>query len=102
MSHSAEMCRAHKLCVFPDSPAVVIRLARLPGGTACCPFGIGQHHVDGALLCIDHNPVAVAQQRDWSADGRLGSDMPDAKAARGPGEAPIGDQSHVLALGLAL
>ena len=46
--------------------------------------------------------VAVLEQRDRPADGRLGADVADAEAARGAGEAAVGDQRDLVAHALAV
>ena len=46
---------------------------------------------------VEHDLVAVADQRDRAAFGRLGRDVPDAQPRRRPGEAAVGHQQHVLA-----
>ena len=98
MRHRAEIRRADQLRVFPDRARIVVGLARLPGGAPCGEFGIRQHHIDAAVLGIDDDLVAIAQQTDRSADRSLRPDMADAEAARRTGEAAVGDQRDVLAL----
>jgi hypothetical protein len=51
---------------------------------------------------VDDDHVAVAQQADRAADRRLRPDMADAEAARGAGEAAVGDQRHLVAHALAV
>ena len=46
---------------------------------------------------VEHDLVAVADQRDRAALGRLGGDVPDAQPRRRSGEATVGHQQHVLA-----
>src|SRR3546814_19677534 len=55
-----------------------------------------------SLLGIDGDDVAVLEQADRAADRRLRPDVADAEAARGAGEAPVGDQRHLVAHALAV
>ena len=94
-AESAYAGRDHTLA-YQYAPQGVPRLAlrRTPPGddgrmkTFTAPtFGFG----------VDADGVAILDQSDRAALGRLGADMADAEAAGGAGEAPIGDQCHLLA-----
>src|SRR5215469_14927792 len=102
MRERTQVSRSDELRVFPDRAGVVVGLARLPGGAARSQFGVGQCHVDGALLRIDDDAVTVAEQANRTANCRLRSDMADAKAAGGAGEAAVGNQRHLIAHALTV
>src|SRR6478609_9161300 len=51
---------------------------------------------------VDFDDVAIAQQRDRTADRSFGTDMADAETARRAGEAPVGDQRDLAAHALAV
>ena len=46
---------------------------------------------------VEPDPVAVADERDRAAVGRLGGDVADAQPGGAAGEAAVGEQQHVLA-----
>src|SRR5262245_54405278 len=92
---------ANALCILPDGARAVVGLARLPGGAPFLELVVGQAHRKRALDGVDLDDVAVLDERDGAADGRLRPDMADAEAARGAGEAPIGDQRNLAAHALA-
>ena len=61
-----------------------------------------QVDVERALLAVELDDVAVAQQRDRAADCGFRADMADAEAARAAGEAAVGDQRDLAAHALAV
>src|SRR5690242_4469302 len=79
MRDRAEVRRTDQLRVFPDCAGIVVGLSRLPGGTACGQLGVRQLDVDRALLGVDHDGIAILQQRDRSTDRSLWSDVADAE-----------------------
>src|SRR5262245_54179436 len=91
MGDRAAHGRSHLLGVFPQIAGAVLVLPRLPFLLAARQFGCVQVHIDGAGHCIDGDDVAVAQEPDRSAEDRFRTDMADAEAARGAGEAAVGD-----------
>src|SRR5262245_24877745 len=54
------------------------------------------------LLRIDADDVAVPEKADRTTELRFGSDMADAEAARGAGEAPVGDEGDLVAHALSI
>src|SRR5262245_51365711 len=88
--------------ILGENARRVDRLARLPRGLAPGQLIGGKLDVDHALLRVDHDDIAVAQEADRPGVRRLGPDMPDAKPARRAGEAAVGDECVVLALALAV
>ena len=68
---------------------------------ALVELGLGEGDADLALDGVEGDHVAVAEERDRAALGRLGADVADAEAAGGAGEAAVGDQRHLLAHALA-
>src|SRR3546814_2596755 len=102
MGHLAVLGIADGLGVFPQR-------SRLVFGLAWLPLLLARRHLPGrnidaedALDRIDGDDVAILDQTDRAADRRLGPDMADAEAARGTGEAAVGDQRHLLAHALAV
>src|SRR5215469_6234584 len=53
---------------------------RLPRLATYGKLGVGQFDVQRAVLGIDGDDIAVAQERDWSTVSRLRSDVADAQA----------------------
>src|SRR3972149_181457 len=102
MGHRAIDGRTHLLGVFPQITGTEFGLARLPLRLALGEFVIRKLDVDRALVGIEFDDVAVADQGDRPADRRLRPDMADAEAAGGAGEAAVGDQRHLVALTLAI
>src|SRR4051794_13281580 len=92
MGDGAEMGGTDELGIFPERPRIVVGRARLPLRASPGELRLLHLHVDAALLRVDDDAVAVAQQGDWAADRRLRPDMADAEAARGAAEAAIGDE----------
>src|SRR6516165_11445071 len=75
---------------------------RLPRPVPLGQLGIAQCYVDRALLCVDRDRLAVADQTDRPADRGLRPDMADAEAVRGAREPPICQQRHPVADTLAV
>src|SRR5688572_2808830 len=94
--------RADGLGVFPDRAGLVVVGAGLPGLAALLQLGLGQAHIERALVGVDVDDVAVLDQADRAADRRLRPDMADAEAAGTAGEPAVGDQRHGLAPTLAV
>src|SRR5690606_29572077 len=94
--------RADVLRIAPQRAGVVVVPARLPDLAALGQRGLVDFEVDGARFGVDRDHVAVHDQRDRPAFGRLGPDVSDAEAARRAGEAPVGDQRDALAHALAI
>src|SRR3569832_2694080 len=82
---------ADLLGVFPQRARTEMGFARLPGGLALGELFGADIAVDRALIRVDGDDVTVAQQADRTADRRFRPDMADAEAARGAGEAAVGD-----------
>src|SRR5713226_2905093 len=102
MGYRAVLGVADGLGVAPEGAGLVVVLARLPVLAAGRQLGVAERDRDGALIRVDGDDVAVAQQRDRAADRRLGPDMADAEAARRAGEAAVGDQRDLAAGALAV
>src|ERR1700730_4552994 len=100
--HGALLGVADGLGIAPDRARLVFVLARLPALAALGELGVAQGDVDGALIGVDGDDVAVADQRDRAADSRLGPDMADAEAARRAREAAVGDERDLAAGALAV
>src|ERR1700690_1270887 len=94
--------RPYLLSVFPQITGAEFGLTRLPLGLALGQFVGRKLDIDGALLGIELDDVAVADERDRPADRRLRPNMADAKAAGGAGKAPVGDERDLVALALAI
>src|SRR5712671_7013232 len=102
MGHGALLGVADGLRVFPQRARLVVVPAWLPRLAARRQLGLAELDVEGADLRVHGDDVAVAQQPDRAADGRLGPDMADAEAPGGAREAPVGDERHLLAHALAI
>src|SRR5262245_9694783 len=74
---------ADLLGVFPQITRGEIHLARRPGGAALVELGLVELNLERALLGVDRDDVAVAQQPDRAAHGRFRPDMANAESARG-------------------
>src|SRR5215469_15287780 len=81
---------ANGLRIPPQAARLMVAAARLPCPAPLGEFGGGQRHVDGALLRVDRDHVAVADQADRPADRRFRADMANAEAVRGARKAPVG------------
>ena len=98
----AEPGRADELGVFPERAGAVDGGAgAVPALAALVELGVGEGDADLALDGVEGDHVAVAEERDRAALGRLGADVADAEAAGGAGEAAVGDERHLLAHALA-
>src|SRR3712207_2572289 len=62
---------------------LVLELGRPPGGAPRLQLAGREHDVDRALVEIDANLVAGAQQREAAAHRRLGRGVEDRRARRG-------------------
>ncbi len=82
MRHRALDGRADNLGIAPQRAGLVIVLARLPGLAALGEHSLVDQQVDRARFGVDADLVAILDQRDRAAVGRLGPDMADAEAAR--------------------
>src|SRR5262245_61296129 len=102
MGHGAVDGGTNLLCVLPQVTGSELALARLPLRLALGQLVRREPHVERALDRIDLDDVALADQPDWPANGCLRADMPDAEAARGTGEAAVGDQCNFFACALAI
>src|SRR5262249_19568783 len=91
MRHGAVHCRSDLLAVFPQIARRETPLARLPGFLALGQFVGGNLGVECTFDRVDLDDVAVAEQRDRSADSGLRADVANAKTARRTGKASIGD-----------
>src|SRR5664280_208558 len=94
--------RPYLLGVFPQITGAEFGLTRLPLALALGQLVGRQLDVQGAFLGIELDDVAVAQQRNRPAQCRFRSDMANAEAAGGAGEAAVGDQRNLIALPLAI
>src|ERR1044072_5268325 len=92
MGHGAIDGGPDLLGVFPQIAGGETGLARLPAVLAAIPLFVGPRNVDRAGDGIDRDHVAIAQQRNRSAQRSLGTDMADAKAARRTREAAVRDE----------
>src|SRR5262245_24142649 len=102
MSDGAITRRPHLLGVFPKIPRPKSQLASLPILGPRLKFTRRQSDGEDSVLSVESDHVAVAQERDWSANSSLRSDMTDTEAARCTGEAAIGDQGHLATHALAI
>src|SRR5262245_51693678 len=102
MRHRAGASRRHRLAVAPDRAGLILRGARLPRRLALRQLFVRQLDLDQAPVGVDLDDVAVLQEADRAADGRLGRDVADAEAARRAGETAIGDQGHLLSHALTV
>ena len=92
MDHGAAGSIPDRLRVAPERSGRMMPRARLPGAATFLELRLRHEKVDRAGIGIDRDPVAVAEKRDRSADGRLRSDMADAQAAGAAGETSVGDE----------
>src|SRR5689334_15393919 len=97
MRHRALLGIADRLRVFPERARLVFVLPRLPALAPLGELGLAELDLDRALLGVDRDHVAVAQQGDRPAHRRLRADMADAEAARRAREAAIGDERDLAA-----
>src|SRR5690606_40469028 len=97
MGHGAIAGRPHSLNKLPQCPRPEILGARLPVLLALLEFLGAQTHIERSLDGVHLDDVAVADERDRTADRRLRPDMADAEAARCARKAPVGDESDLVA-----
>src|SRR5580658_7137063 len=97
MGHRAIARRSHLLGVFPQIAGPELRFPRLPILLAGGELGIAQLDIEGALVGIELDDVAVAKKPDRAADRGLGADMADAETASCTGETAIGNQRDLAA-----
>src|SRR5580700_1788416 len=102
MGHRAIARRSDLLGVFPQIAGRVFLRARLPVLGARGKLGVAQPDVQRALLGIELDDIAVADQPDRAAHGGLRTDMADAEAARRAGEPAVGDQRDLAAHALTV
>src|SRR5436190_723412 len=95
--YRARVRLTHALRIFRQQPRSMPRLGRDPRGAAARELGLVEYHIDALCIRIDADAVAVLHHRERPADGRFRRDMPDADAARRPGEAPVGHERDFLA-----
>src|SRR5581483_4128217 len=78
------------------------RRALLPIASACREFLLVDEQVHAATGSINPDIVAIANECQRAADKRFRRYISDAHAARGAGEPPVRNQSHLLAHALAV
>src|SRR4029079_6111250 len=93
---------ADLLGVFPYVTGLDVDLVGLPALPALFQFSRRELDVDGALVGVDLDDIAVADERDRAPDRRFRPDVADAEASRRPGEPAVGDQGHLTAGALAV
>src|SRR5437879_10840041 len=94
LSHRSPRGASDELRVLREHAALRVGLRRPPGGAPPPQLRGGQLHVQLPSRGVDTDPVAVAQQADRSADGRLRGDMPHDEAVTAPGDTPVRDAGH--------
>src|ERR1700691_5487032 len=94
--HRALFGVAHGLGITPQRTRLVFGLPRLPRLAPLGQFLVRELDRKRAVDRVHHDDVAILQQADRAAHGSLGTDMPDAEAARAAGEAAVGDERHVV------
>ena len=67
-----------------------------------CSSAFGTSELELAARSVDADAVAILHQRERAAGGGFGRDVADHHAARRAGEAPVGEQRHLLAHALAV
>mmetsp|Transcript_13416 Transcript_13416/g.57198 ORF Transcript_13416/g.57198 Transcript_13416/m.57198 type:complete len:458 (-) Transcript_13416:380-1753(-) len=88
----------HELDVLVQRAAGGFEGRRLPRRLALLPLLVRDvERVDGSVLGVDLDDVAVLHQADGAADLRLGGDVSDDEPVRAAGEAAVGDQRALLA-----
>src|SRR5688572_28808293 len=97
VGYRALICGPDILGITPERARLVIVDPRPPFGPAYGEHILGHLQVDRSRLGIDTDDVAILDQRDRPALGRLRADMADAEAPSGAREAPVGDQRHAFA-----
>lgn len=89
---SALLGIADGLRVAPQRPRLVVVAARSPGAMPLGEFGFAERDIDRAGDGVDRDPVAIAQERDRSADRCFRPDMADAETVRRAGGPAVGNQ----------
>src|SRR5215472_9327278 len=102
MCHGAVARRADLLGVFPQIAGRELGLSRLPALPALVELGLAQRDVEDALLGVDLDDVAVADEPDRAAGRRLRPDMADAQPAGRTGKPSVGDERDLAAHALAI
>src|SRR5689334_23374271 len=74
------------LSILPKRTRRVVSRASAPFGLALSQLSVTQFYVKGTGVGVDLDDVAVLEQPDRAANGRLRADMADAEAAGGAGE----------------
>src|SRR5262245_55446264 len=96
MGKRALGCRADNLRVAPQRTRLIVVAAWFPRGPAPFEHLLSNFKVDGASSRVDADDVPILDEGDRTAEGGLGTDMTDTKAARGTREAAIGDQRDLF------
>src|SRR5262245_60922483 len=102
MRHRAVLRGADLLGVLPQIAGAELAGARLPFALAFGELGCGELHVEAASLGVNFDDVAVAHERDRSADRGFRPDVTDAETARRTGETAIGDERDLAAHALTV
>src|SRR5580704_2020387 len=102
MGHGAVTRGADLLGVFPKIAGAELLWPRLPLLGTRGKFAVRQLDVERALHGIDLDDIAVADERDRSADRCLRSNVTDAESARRAGEASVGDEGNLVTHALAV
>src|SRR4051812_49706125 len=102
MRDGAERRLPDQLCIFSERTGAMPWRSRRPRRAARSELIVVQQNVEAARLYIDPDAIAIAHQRQRSADEGLRRDVTDAHAPRRAGEAAVSDQRHLLAHALAV
>src|SRR6516164_8636823 len=97
MGYGPSHCRPNLLGILPKRARRMIRRARPPFGFTFRKLRVSQFYVKCAGDRVDLNDVAIPQEPDRPAHGRLRSDMADAETAGCPGKPAVGDQCDLAA-----
>src|SRR3954469_82830 len=71
MCDSPARCLANQSGIFRQRAGTVTRRTRLPIAPASSEFPLVDQHIHPAVRGIDPDPVAIANQRQWTADEGL-------------------------------
>src|SRR5689334_17008760 len=102
MGHGAVPCWPDIAGEFPDRARAVAMVARLPMLLPLGQLAVAQMNRKRALLGIDLDHVAVAQQPDRAAHRCFRTDVTDAETPRCTRKPAIGDQRHLVSHALAV
>src|SRR4029077_18615943 len=102
MGHRAVTPRSNLLVVFPQVTRSEFGGTRLPFLRTPIQLSLAELDVERTALRIECDDVAVANERDPTADRRLLADMADAETAGGAGKAAIGNQRDLAAHALSI